>query len=244
MWHFDMFVTLKVFKLIGHSNDGRRHGRGTYLLLLFPLLSLWTKIGGKFFVCNINLINELLPATVMHSSWAATAMHICLSIPVFQEVPCSKGRGIIFLMSWSSTWINCLSVRPSAWRSFPWWRQDNQIARGATLRRNLVTQHLSTLSILLRGTKSTYPRTARVKKESAPITQEGQFLPTLLQWLHCPAIAHNYWTSSPFWPNFWIQFQRHILSNSTFCFKLEISFFFKSYRPKVIKFTTCDCTAL
>jgi hypothetical protein len=27
-----MFVTLKVFKLIGPSNDGRRHGRGTYLL--------------------------------------------------------------------------------------------------------------------------------------------------------------------------------------------------------------------
>jgi hypothetical protein len=34
-----MFVPLKVFKLIGPSNDGRRHGRGTYLLaleLLFP----------------------------------------------------------------------------------------------------------------------------------------------------------------------------------------------------------------
>jgi predicted RNA-binding protein YlxR (DUF448 family) len=26
-----MFVTLKVFKLIGPSNDGQRHGRGTYL---------------------------------------------------------------------------------------------------------------------------------------------------------------------------------------------------------------------
>jgi hypothetical protein len=26
-------VTLKVFKLIGPSNDVRRHGRGTYLLL-------------------------------------------------------------------------------------------------------------------------------------------------------------------------------------------------------------------
>jgi hypothetical protein len=37
MWHFDMFVTLKVFKLIGHSNDGRRHGRGTYLLVLDTL---------------------------------------------------------------------------------------------------------------------------------------------------------------------------------------------------------------
>jgi hypothetical protein len=31
MWHFDMFVTLKVFKLIGPSNDGQRQGRGTYL---------------------------------------------------------------------------------------------------------------------------------------------------------------------------------------------------------------------
>jgi hypothetical protein len=28
-----MFVTLKVFKLIGPSNDGRRHGRGPYLFL-------------------------------------------------------------------------------------------------------------------------------------------------------------------------------------------------------------------
>jgi hypothetical protein len=26
-------VTLKVFKLIGPSNDGRRHGRGTYLFV-------------------------------------------------------------------------------------------------------------------------------------------------------------------------------------------------------------------
>jgi hypothetical protein len=36
MWHFDMFVTLKVFKLIGPSNNGRRHGRGTYLVFLPP----------------------------------------------------------------------------------------------------------------------------------------------------------------------------------------------------------------
>jgi hypothetical protein len=28
-----MFVTLKVFKLIGPSNDGQRHGMGTYLLI-------------------------------------------------------------------------------------------------------------------------------------------------------------------------------------------------------------------
>jgi hypothetical protein len=36
-----MFVTLKVFKLIGPSNDGRRHGRGTYLFLSFlHLLSI------------------------------------------------------------------------------------------------------------------------------------------------------------------------------------------------------------
>jgi hypothetical protein len=34
MWHFDMFVTLKVFKLIWPSNDGRRHGRGTYWFML------------------------------------------------------------------------------------------------------------------------------------------------------------------------------------------------------------------
>jgi hypothetical protein len=33
IWHFDMFVTLKVCKLIGPSNDSRRHVRGTYLLM-------------------------------------------------------------------------------------------------------------------------------------------------------------------------------------------------------------------
>jgi hypothetical protein len=32
-----MFVTLKVFKLIGPSNEGRRHGRGTYLFLSIPV---------------------------------------------------------------------------------------------------------------------------------------------------------------------------------------------------------------
>jgi hypothetical protein len=35
-----MFVTLKVFKLIGPSNDGRRHGRGTYLFPLSPSTSI------------------------------------------------------------------------------------------------------------------------------------------------------------------------------------------------------------
>jgi hypothetical protein len=32
-----MFVTLKVFKLIGPSNDGRRHGRGTFLFFVDAL---------------------------------------------------------------------------------------------------------------------------------------------------------------------------------------------------------------
>jgi hypothetical protein len=31
IWQFDKYVTPKVFKFIGPSNDGRRHGRGTYL---------------------------------------------------------------------------------------------------------------------------------------------------------------------------------------------------------------------
>jgi hypothetical protein len=41
-----MFVTLKVFKLIGPSNDGRRHGRGTYLLLNE---ASYKRVGGSFF---------------------------------------------------------------------------------------------------------------------------------------------------------------------------------------------------
>jgi hypothetical protein len=31
MWHNNTFVTQQVF--IGPSNDGRRHGRGTYLFI-------------------------------------------------------------------------------------------------------------------------------------------------------------------------------------------------------------------
>jgi hypothetical protein len=43
-----MFVTLKVFKLIGPSNGGRRYGRGTYLfslyLVLLSVLDMFTGI--------------------------------------------------------------------------------------------------------------------------------------------------------------------------------------------------------
>jgi hypothetical protein len=34
MWHYNSFVTPQVFQFIGPSNDGRRHGRGTYLFLI------------------------------------------------------------------------------------------------------------------------------------------------------------------------------------------------------------------
>jgi hypothetical protein len=51
MWHFDMFVTLKVFKLIGPSNDGQRHGRGTYLFFNnTPSLFV-----GQIFICGDRL---------------------------------------------------------------------------------------------------------------------------------------------------------------------------------------------
>jgi hypothetical protein len=33
-WHLNTFVTPQVFQCIGPSNDGRRHGRGTYLFTL------------------------------------------------------------------------------------------------------------------------------------------------------------------------------------------------------------------
>jgi hypothetical protein len=33
MWHYNTFVTPQVFQFIGPSNDGQRHGRGTYLLM-------------------------------------------------------------------------------------------------------------------------------------------------------------------------------------------------------------------
>jgi hypothetical protein len=63
-----MFVTLKVFKLIGPSNDGRRHGRGTYLfctvcsdcmvlLLSLPESTTWS------------LLNRLCPLLSSRLLW-------------------------------------------------------------------------------------------------------------------------------------------------------------------------------
>jgi hypothetical protein len=52
----DMFVTSKFFKLIGPSNDGRRHGRGTYLLC--PCYSKRVDPFRGFFLGNLEDIRE------------------------------------------------------------------------------------------------------------------------------------------------------------------------------------------
>jgi hypothetical protein len=69
MWHFDMFVTPKVFKLIGSSSDCRRHCRGTYLstnksifnlqLCYFPLCfsSLLSFYRNRISSASHNLLN-------------------------------------------------------------------------------------------------------------------------------------------------------------------------------------------
>jgi hypothetical protein len=56
MWHFDMFVTLKVFMLIGPSNDGRRHGRGTYLFLNYRTIDIEINI----FLPNHRIVNRIV----------------------------------------------------------------------------------------------------------------------------------------------------------------------------------------
>jgi hypothetical protein len=55
-----MFVTLKVFKLIGPSNDCRRHGRGTYLLLLVieRIMNVIQLAGGDIVSENWSIYNE------------------------------------------------------------------------------------------------------------------------------------------------------------------------------------------
>jgi hypothetical protein len=51
MWYFDMFVTSKVFQLIGPSNDGRRHGRGTYLYILHWQIGAATSMSVLHYSC-------------------------------------------------------------------------------------------------------------------------------------------------------------------------------------------------
>jgi hypothetical protein len=60
MWHFDMFGTLKVFKLIGPSNDGWRHGRGTYLFCMENRISGHLSPGQLYFWANVFLIKSYL----------------------------------------------------------------------------------------------------------------------------------------------------------------------------------------
>jgi hypothetical protein len=54
-------VSLKVFKLIGPSNDGRRHGRGTYL---FALLQLYINL---FFIFSFKKKRNYLEFTSLCS---------------------------------------------------------------------------------------------------------------------------------------------------------------------------------
>jgi hypothetical protein len=53
-------VTLKVFKLIGPSNDGRRHGRGTYLF--FQRMNLLNTEPLTSFGCPLNAVLHVLYA--------------------------------------------------------------------------------------------------------------------------------------------------------------------------------------
>jgi hypothetical protein len=66
-----MFVTLKVFKLIGPSNDGRRHGRGTYLFLkksvlhdraLEPCLNVFRNFALCWMFLQIDRATDIIPS--------------------------------------------------------------------------------------------------------------------------------------------------------------------------------------
>jgi hypothetical protein len=82
-----MFVTLKVFKLIGPSNDGRRHGRGTYLFVQEPnsdrLIPITALI---YFICPLTLfvlwsiLLFLSPAADLSCNSLDGATWICLEL--------------------------------------------------------------------------------------------------------------------------------------------------------------------
>jgi hypothetical protein len=74
-----MFVTLKVFKLIGPSNDSRSYARGTYL---FPVYLQHTENSKKlFFSAWIYVSCRCVPVLLQHPS-SCTVRNPILNIPL------------------------------------------------------------------------------------------------------------------------------------------------------------------
>jgi hypothetical protein len=93
MWHFDMFVTLKVFKLIGPSNDGRRHGRGTYLFVLEHIAHVSC---ATCFQLVFNQINKQGVAWIAKMNVGANSSSSSLSHSVFSQLLCKRMNSIPF----------------------------------------------------------------------------------------------------------------------------------------------------
>jgi hypothetical protein len=68
-------VTLKVFKLIGPSNDGRRHGRGTYLFLSMLLSS----------DAEAYFIEHAPNMGVVNHYWVITAPLVPVYVPFYNQ---------------------------------------------------------------------------------------------------------------------------------------------------------------
>jgi hypothetical protein len=87
-----MFVTLNVFKLIGPSNDGRRHGRGTYLFFLEAFCNISHRLGG---ITPFSVFSDAYPGLKMWVTFAcATAIfltHFIIPIAVLENVPPDAG---------------------------------------------------------------------------------------------------------------------------------------------------------
>jgi hypothetical protein len=153
MEHFDMFVTLKVFKLIGPSNDGRRHGRGTYLfaleLLFFTLESLFFTLESLFFTLDAAAWKKVIPAwKKVISAWKK---YFFSSWPAWKKVDLAKTS---FKWSYCSPCMFQIN-RLSCWRSLAicpnTWIYAGYSTIWLTILQNWIWNHFGTILRFLKS---------------------------------------------------------------------------------------------
>jgi hypothetical protein len=82
MWHNYTFVTPQVFPFIGPSNDGRRHGRGTYLFCMLPMHDTIVSHRESYLVSSFRSspvdCSGSIPSSF--STWAGWAVVLCCAM--------------------------------------------------------------------------------------------------------------------------------------------------------------------
>jgi hypothetical protein len=117
-----MFVTLKVVKLIGPSNDGRRHGRGTYLFQSTCQRSVFKE--GSLFNIWKSIKSAALPSIpVCHSELSLSKAlefrtKFCLIISFLSLDLCKDNTLVKFAVEQIGLCLELMSNRRSIFLSF------------------------------------------------------------------------------------------------------------------------------